>query len=474
MITYTGDSSDTAGNQQDITGLAFEPGMIWLKKRTATTHHYLFDQLRGAKYISPSGEGAETADDGIDDWNSDGVTLEYTTGTELITNDATYVGWTWKAGTTGSISAEAYDDDVYDDSQIWSGSHGSDAAFEGDFGSTGLSVGTSAVNLTSIGFSVTSTISVWIHNPSGINVILGYNGTDYTATDPTDFGWTDFTVPSGTNSGTLTVKLADSGDECRGVKIDGKILVDSDAAEPPHVPTIASTYRADTDVGFSIVKYTGTATNPSSIGHGLNAEPAMIWVKRLEGAVTPWVVYHKDIGPTKNLFLTRPDAATVDATLWNNAYPTSTVWYTQDAANTNSAHDFIAYCWSEVEGYSKFGSYTGTGLDPGPFVYCGFKPAFLMIKRTDTFYGGSPTIDTDWIQYDGKVQPNEISFSHSTSWPYSFMQGHETSLGTNDEIDFVSNGFKLRSNGAWNNDTATATHVFAAWAESPFKYANAR
>ena len=408
-------------------------------------------------------------------------------GNEVNYNGNTYVSWMWKGGSSNtSVTAGSLNSSVYNTSADWSSTSTltyPGGAFDGtDMGGSGAAnYSSSGETLTTSAITIASKLEIYTnrtHTGATDGTKVTINSTAYYDKALASNGWSEVdlsgaTLPLTTSGAILIEDEGGSASGLWGVRVDGKILVDDDVT-PDSVPTIASTYRADTDVGFSIVSYTGNNTNPSSIGHGLNAEPAMIWVKRLEGAVTPWVVYHKDIGPTKNLFLTRPDAATVDATLWNNAYPTSTVWYTQDAANTNSAYDFIAYCWSEVEGYSKFGSYTGTGLDPGPFVYCGFKPAFLMIKRTDTFYGGSPTIDTDWIQYDGKVQPNEISFSHSTSWPYSFMQGHETSLGTNDEIDFVSNGFKLRSNGAWNNDTATATHVFAAWAESPFKYANAR
>ena len=143
--------------------------------------------------------------------------------------------------------------------------------------------------------------------------------------------------------------------------------------------------------------------------------------------------------------------------------PTSTVFGigTTGHVNTNTK-DYVAYCWSEVEGYSKFGSYTGNGTDgDGPFVWCGFKPRFIMMKRTDS--------SAHWGMYDTERDTyNEMSKSLSPS------QDTNETAQSDDEIDVLSNGFKLRSNDGTINASSSATYIFAAFAERPFKHSRAQ
>jgi hypothetical protein len=187
----------------------------------------------------------------------------------------------------------------------------------------------------------------------------------------------------------------------------------------------------------------------------------MIIVK-VRSAVDGWFVYHKEIGNTKYLRLNTTDAGAT-FNLWQNTSPTSSVFsISTDPTVNQTTYTYVAYCWAEVAGYSRFGSYTGNASNDGPFVYCGFRPKYVLIKRFDNADGNGP----NWYAFDAARNPyndgllanmfiNENG-SESIGWP----------------IDFVSNGFKIRYNGATNN--SAATYIFAAFAESPFKYARAR
>ena len=234
------------------------------------------------------------------------------------------------------------------------------------------------------------------------------------------------------------------------------------------VGTIDSTYRVNTTAGFSIVTYTGNNTNPSTVAHGLNAKPAMIFVKDRDTDGKEWIVYHKELGATKFMYLnTDSDVSTV-AYAWNDTEPTSTVWSMQDFSNMNaSGKDYVAYCWSEVEGYSKFGSYTGdytaSGWDgDGPFVHCGFAPRWLMIKTGHSGYNGS------WVIYDTARTPS----NSGENWLYTNSNAAEAIAATY-AVTVTANGFKVRASSTENNAN-DRNYIFAAFADTPFKYANAQ
>ena len=166
--------------------------------------------------------------------------------------------------------------------------------------------------------------------------------------------------------------------------------------------TITSQVSANPTAGFSIVSYTGTGVN-ATVGHGLGVAPKMVIVKS-RSVADAWAVYHGSLGATKYLLLNSTASADTASTLWNNTAPTSSVFSisTSGAVNTSSA-TYIAYCFHDVEGYSKFGSYTGNGSADGPFVYTGFRPAWLLIKNTTT-------ADYYWCLLDNKRSP------YNTEW----------------------------------------------------------
>ena len=220
--------------------------------------------------------------------------------------------------------------------------------------------------------------------------------------------------------------------------------------------SITSTVSANTTAGFSIVKYTGTGS-ADTIGHGLGAVPKMIISKRLD-TTSYWITYHEAIGNDKELYLNDTSAASAAANTWNSTTPTSSVWSVATDSNNTSGGSFISYCFADIKGYSKFGQIEGNLNANGPFVYTGFKPDFLLLKNADNSASGD-----EWFMEDAtrstynptgrKLSANlpnsETGFPTPTSWV---------------DIDFLSNGFKIRTSDAGFNEH---TMVYMAFASEP-------
>ena len=216
--------------------------------------------------------------------------------------------------------------------------------------------------------------------------------------------------------------------------------------------SITSTVSANATAGFSIVTYTGTGSI-ATIGHGLGVAPSVIIGKQRDTAANEWCVYHASVGNNYFFKLNTTNAKISDSTVWNNTSPTSTVFTvgTGNIANYTSAKH-VAYCFAEVEGYSKFGEYTGNGSTDGTFVYCGFKPALVIVKRTD----GSDT----WTLWDDmRPEYNEAY--------YSLIPNSSAGEQSNEAADFLSNGFKLRRTPTYYNGNGN-NYIFMAWASNPF------
>ena len=219
--------------------------------------------------------------------------------------------------------------------------------------------------------------------------------------------------------------------------------------------SINSTVSVNTTAGFSISKYTGTGSN-ATVGHGLSAAPKMILFRNLTNSSTAWNwgVYHKDIGAGNVLHLNNTEALSSSATAFNSTDPTTNVFSVGSWGGTNySGDNIIAYCFAEKAGYSKFGSYRGNGNANGTFVYCGFKPAFIIVKRTNT--------TSDWQLMDNKRDP--INAMDTNLFPNT--SDVDTSSSTYN-TDFVSNGFKFRGTSGARNGSGD-TYIFMAFAEEP-------
>tara|TARA_Y100001938_G_scaffold80781_1_gene111443 strand:- start:188 stop:1255 length:1068 start_codon:yes stop_codon:yes gene_type:complete len=328
-VIYAGNSTDNTA----ITGVGFQPDLVWLRNRNNVENHLWQDSVRGASggefyYIqsnTTAGDQTQGDGDGVVSLDSDGFTLGYNNSTGWNQTSSNYVAWNW----------------------------------------------------------------------------LGANGT------------------ASNGNGSIT-----------------------------------STVSVNTTAGFSIVSYTGTGSN-ATVGHGLGAVPKMIITKG-RSFTDDWLTYHESIGNGKYVILNKTDAAASSSLPWNSTTPTSSVFSIGSSGTTNNnGGTIIAYCFAEVKGYSKFGSYEGNGNDDGTFVYTGFKPAFVITKRADT--GGD-----NWHILDNKrdidnpakevISVNSSSAEGTTSTSF---------------IDFLSNGFKCRGTGASIN-TSGLTYIYMAFAETPF------
>jgi hypothetical protein len=224
--------------------------------------------------------------------------------------------------------------------------------------------------------------------------------------------------------------------------------------------SITSTVSANTTSGFSVVTYTGNATSTQTVGHGIGIAPSMVIVKS-RSAAEYWYVWAKALNDNnKYLFLNTNGTGGSSVNIWQNTAPTSTVFSLGNDAGTNgSGTTYVAYCFAEVAGYSKFGSYTGNGSADGPFVYTGFRPAFILIK-------GSSDADRAWVMLD--VKRNTYNAMNANLYANA-----SDAEATDTRADANSNGFKIRGTGTWINNSGS-TYIYMAFAESPFKYSLAR
>lgn len=229
--------------------------------------------------------------------------------------------------------------------------------------------------------------------------------------------------------------------------------------------SITSQVSANTIAGFSIVTYTGTGVD-ATVGHGLGVAPSMVIYKGRGNQSLNWIVYHRSISPTSFLELNTPSSSlsSTSFTVFGTA-PTATtsnvlhVGRNINARNTNeTGYNYVAYCFAEIPGFSRIGSYVGNGSADGPFVNLGFRPAFVIVKRTDA--------TSDWAILDNKrnaANPVGLELDANLS---------QAEITPGWSYDFVSNGFKYRS--ATGLNVSGATYIYAAFAEAPFNYANAR
>lgn len=325
ILTWTGTGSSNA-----LTGVGFQPDLVWVKKRSGSDHHEIQDAIRGAtQRLQVSSNAAESTVVGsINSFDSDGFTV----GDAGATNESTYtyVGWNWKANGSGVANSDG---------------------------------------------SISSTVSV--------------SSTDH----------------------------------------------------------------------FSMVSYTGTGSN-ATVGHGLSAAPECFITKARgsTGTSDHWPVWHSGLTSAAYvLYLHTSYAQSSSATVFNSTAPTSTVFSIGTWAGINaSGVDFITYCFRSVPGVCKVGSYRGNGSTDGSFVWCGFRPRFILIKNITT---GS----TNWVIYDTERSNinvvDEVLVANSNVSEYSGSSW--------EDIDIVSNGFKCRRAGAWFNTNAE-TYIFIAMAEIPF------
>ena len=219
--------------------------------------------------------------------------------------------------------------------------------------------------------------------------------------------------------------------------------------------SVTSTVSANTTSGFSVVTYTGTGAN-ATVGHGLGVTPALLIFKNRTTAATEWPVKTNQLSTNSYLFLNSTGAAATFSSFWPSD-PTSSVFSVGTDNRTNgSGNAMVAYCFAQISGFSAFGSYTGNGSATGPFIYTGFQPKYLLVKRTDS--------TSDWYIWDSVRN----TFNIVTNTLLADAAGAETSASS---VNILSNGFQCVSSTVVN--VSTGTYIYAAFASNPFKYANA-
>ena len=225
--------------------------------------------------------------------------------------------------------------------------------------------------------------------------------------------------------------------------------------------SITSSVSANTTAGFSVVTFSMASGN-NTVGHGLGVTPSIIILKE-RNAIASWLVFHGSVCTTTSQYLSLNQTITLSTftNTWGTALPTSSVFSVTSGATATTGNTVVAYCFAPVAGYSAFGSYTGNGSADGPFVYTGFRPRFVITKSADATAGVG-----DWTIHDTSRLPyntNDLRLFANAS----------NAESTSEAMDMNSNGFKIRATNS-NCNTSGGGYIYMAFAENPFKYANAR
>ena len=274
---------------------------------------------------------------------------------------------------------------------------------------------------------------------TNLNYAEGTNG----GTDGvTAFGSNGFTVGANTGSNQSGVTFVGWGWKA------GTTSIPSGGSLAPTAVSINATS------GFGIYKYTGNGAGVRTIAHGLGVIPKMIIVKKLDGAID-WAVYNASLPLSNHLELNNTDAATASNIWWTSRPTSSLIHFDGNNQVNGSGSTYVAYVFADVQGYSKFSSYTGNGNVDGTFVYTGFKPAFVMIKRTDSATNGY------WSIFDTKRNTHNVN-----DLPLRADSSVAQSSIGNYAFDILSNGFKTRATNTIND--SGATYIYMCFAENPF------
>ena len=419
----------------------FQPDWVWVKHRNDSTAHSnnLVDAIRGGtKTLYSNSSGAEeTITQGITGFATDGFTL----GTNVAVNNNTinYKAWQWKAG--GTAPSNTYAVKVVSDS-------GNKYRFD-DYG-------TSAITLE---LQEGGTFTFDQSDSSNAGHPIRFS----TTADGTHGGGSEYTTGVTTNgtpgqAGAYTrITVAGSAPTlyyyCSVHSgMGGQANTDSLFGFTNVKGATQTVVSPNDTAGFSIIKFTGTGGD-TTIGHGLSSDPKMVILKnRID--VLEWAVYHRSLGASKRLLLNTTDGVSTSSSFWNSTSPSSTVISLGSSGNSNGSGDsMIAYAFAEIEGYSRFHSYVGNGSSDGTFVYTGFRPAYLMTRRTSAGSDG-------WAVFDSARDPyNGMQY-------YEFINNGGAEGSGTIRLDFLSNGFKWRqSGGSWNG--SGEEYIYMAFAENP-------
>ena len=457
-LLYTGN-----GSGQTLSGLNFSPDWLWIKSRSSTEPHELNDQVRGVlKSLSTNSTSGENTSSGrVEAFTSDGFTLG--NSGNVNSNSETFVAWNWNGGDTDT---QTYKVKVVSDSTDYGHGTGSNKYqfFKSD-GTTGF--GTNGVDLDLVEGG--TYIFDWSDSSAQAHPIrfsLTNDGTHSSGTSAGSEYTTGVTKDDSAYKTTITIAsgVANLFYYCQNHSgMGAEINTNTTKGSTNFDGSVTSVVKANTSAGFSIVKYTSTNSD-LTFGHGLGVTPAWVLIKNYQysGGVN-WVTWHQNLGDSTILRINLNDAPFSNS---NYIVPTSTtIGGKGGTALSNSNNEVIVYCFSEVAGFSRFGKYTGNNVDgENAFIYCGFRPAWIMIKASGN--GGD---SYRWVIHDATRETGNPTLRRLSP---NKTDAESTFTGTTALIDFLSNGFKIRGNGSLIG--ASVDYVFYAFAEAPFKYARAR
>ena len=477
-VTYTGDGN----SPRKVSGYNFGPDLIWYKQRNTARDHQLYDTVRGPgsnKNLSTNTNYSETNNDdelygytsGFDD-NGFTVTTGSSNFNYANANGSTYVAWAWKAGgskgtfnkdgvdmgsaANAKMSAGSLNSEAYNQSAVWSNGVTTNGVasiadlFDGNFGTSAQQT-TNGTPATISGFGpITVQNKVSFYSPDG-SARYRLNLGDERYIDGA--GWHDIEF-TGTLSSFSFQAPGNSRVFIYGMMIDGKLLVNN-GVSVANIPSIAATASSvGTKQGFSIIKYTGSGSN-GTIPHGLSQAPDFMFGRDLDdtGTSRDWIIYHKVVGGSGRLKF-NTDQTSSSSTFFQNQQTRDTHITVGTSNDINSTNDYIMYCWHDVPGLQRFGSFEATGdSSRGPFVELGFRPALIICKSIDSNA-------RNWLIFDSK---------RTTANPmgaYLSADGAGAE-GTYTACDFLNNGFKVRSTNLQELNITGETYIYAAWAEAP-------
>jgi len=432
------------------------PDFVWIKERNNSTSHYLFDTVRGVRktlLAGSSGAAAEATDaTSLLSFGNQGFTVG--SNTSLNGSADTYVSWNWKAG--GIAPTQTYVVTVENDG-------GNKYRFDGN-----------DTNALTLNLQEGGTYTFDQSHPS--NAVGGVHPLRFSTTsDGTHGGGSEYTTgvtATGTpgQTGAKTVITVAHGAPTlyyyctQHSGMGGQANTTATHGSSNFKGSIPAIVSANQDSGFSIVRWTNNGT-AGTVGHGLTSTPELITVKNMDYSSGNWYTWTPDLTTNKVIFLNAANNQTSSANAFTEGDITATTIGVGTERVTNgsgSGEDLLAYVFHSVDGFSKMGKYVGNGSSNGTFVYTGFRPAWLLMK---TISGADR-----WVLFDSaRSIANPVEDKHELNPSDNTAEG----TGTTECFDFLSNGFKLRRTGNVFN-TGSRDYIYMAFAESPFKFANAR